>query len=114
MCAQPTSGILHTGLGTMDISRQVLPGKNATASSENGVWSSRKDLGGMVCRARPRDPGGETAPGNMAMVHKIMHGKGQLDNSCWFEKAADCQRTTRNSADPLNHKKVLASQYKIR
>jgi hypothetical protein len=38
----------------------------------------------------------------MFMVHKIMHGKGQLDHSCWFEKAADGQRTTRNSADPLN------------
>ena len=36
------------------------------------------------------------------MVHKIMHGKGQLDHSCWFEKAADGQRATRNSADPLN------------
>jgi hypothetical protein len=39
---------------------------------------------------------------DMAMVHKIMHGKGQLDHSCWFEKAADGQRATRNSADPLN------------
>jgi hypothetical protein len=38
----------------------------------------------------------------MAMVHKIMHGKGQLDHSCWFEKAANGQRTNRNSADPLN------------
>jgi hypothetical protein len=35
---------------------------------------------------------------DMAMVH----GKGQLNHSCWFEKAADGQRTTRNSADPLN------------
>jgi hypothetical protein len=39
---------------------------------------------------------------DMAMVHKIMHGKGQLDHTCWFEKAVDGQRATRNSADPLN------------
>jgi hypothetical protein len=37
---------------------------------------------------------------DMAMVHKIVHGKGQLDHSCWFEKAADGQRTTRNSGGP--------------
>jgi hypothetical protein len=39
---------------------------------------------------------------DMALVHKIMHGKGKLDHSCWFEKAADGQRATRNSTDPLN------------
>jgi hypothetical protein len=39
---------------------------------------------------------------DMAMVHKITYGKGQLNHSCRFEKAADGQRATRNSADPLN------------
>jgi hypothetical protein len=29
---------------------------------------------------------------DMAMVHKVMHGKGLLDHTCWFEKAADGQR----------------------
>jgi hypothetical protein len=39
----------------------------------------------------------------LAMVHKIMRGKGQLDHNCWFEKAAnDQQRATRNSAEALN------------
>jgi hypothetical protein len=39
---------------------------------------------------------------DMGMVHKIMHGNGQLDHSCWFEKAAYGQRTNRDSAGPLN------------
>jgi hypothetical protein len=47
--------------------------KNSTASSENGVWSSRKDLRGKVCRAGPRDPGGEKAPGG--------HGHGTQDHA---------------------------------
>jgi hypothetical protein len=39
---------------------------------------------------------------DMAMVHRIMHDKGQLDHSCWLEKAADGQRATRHFAGPLN------------
>ncbi len=39
---------------------------------------------------------------NLAMVHKILKSKGQLDYTCWFEKAADCQGGTRSAADPLN------------
>ena len=87
---------------TLYRSRQVLPGKRSRASSEKGVLYSRRDL-----RAGPR--GVETleerrhqAHMAMVIVHKIMHGKGQLDHSCWFEKAADDQRTIRNSADPFN------------
>jgi ribonuclease P/MRP protein subunit RPP40 len=41
---------------------------------------------------------------DMAMVHKRLHGKGQLDHTCWFEKAMDGQRATRNAADHLNLK----------
>jgi hypothetical protein len=87
----------------MDRSRQVLPGKNSTASSENGVWSIRKDPGGKVCRGGPRDPGERRHQADMAMVHKIMHGKGQLDHSCWFEKAADGQRATRKIRRTLSN-----------
>ncbi len=65
-------------------------------------------LAGKTYEERSAELGLETLEGrrhqaDMAMVHKIMHGKDQLDHSCWFEKAADGQRATRNSADPLNH-----------
>jgi ribonuclease P/MRP protein subunit RPP40 len=39
---------------------------------------------------------------DMAMVHKILHGKGGLDHTTWFEKAEDGLRTTRSTADPYN------------
>ncbi len=39
---------------------------------------------------------------DMAMVHKILHGKGGLDHTTWFEKAEGGLRTTRNTADPYN------------
>jgi len=39
---------------------------------------------------------------DMAMVHKILHGKGGLDHTTWFEKAEDGVRATRSTADPYN------------
>jgi hypothetical protein len=55
--------------------------------SENGVWSIRKDPRGKVCRAGPRDPGGEMAPGGHGHgAQDHARGKSQLDHSCWFEK----------------------------
>jgi hypothetical protein len=39
---------------------------------------------------------------DMAMVHKILNGKGGLDHTTWFEKAEDGLRTTRSTADPYN------------
>jgi hypothetical protein len=39
---------------------------------------------------------------DMAMVHKILHGKGGLDHTTWFEKAEDGLRATRSTADPYN------------
>ena len=41
---------------------------------------------------------------DMHMVHKIMHGGGDLDYNTWFEKASDSVRPTRSSTDPLNVK----------
>jgi hypothetical protein len=41
---------------------------------------------------------------DMAMVHKILCGRGSLDSSQWFERAADSVRATRSSANPLNLK----------
>jgi hypothetical protein len=38
------------------------------------------------------------------MVHKILHGKGGLDHTTWFEKAEDGLRATRSTADPYNLK----------
>ncbi len=35
-----------------------------------------------------------------AMVHKILHGKGGLDHTTWFEKAENGLRATRRTADP--------------
>jgi hypothetical protein len=83
--------------------KQVLPGKNSTASSENGVWSCRKtfeersaELGLEILEERRHQA-------DMALVHKIMQGKGQLDHSCWFEKAADGQRATRKIRRTLSN-----------
>ena len=39
---------------------------------------------------------------DMHMVHKIMHGGGNLDHQTWFQKRTDSGRTTRSTADPLN------------
>ena len=39
---------------------------------------------------------------DMCLVHKIMHGRGQLDFSTWFEKAGDGVRVTRTTTDPYN------------
>ncbi len=36
---------------------------------------------------------------DMAMVHKILHGKGGLDHTTWFEKAEDGLRRTTSTAD---------------
>jgi hypothetical protein len=41
---------------------------------------------------------------DMAMVHKILHGKGGLDHTTWFEKAENGLRATRSTADPYNLK----------
>jgi hypothetical protein len=41
---------------------------------------------------------------DMAMVHKILCGRGSLDSNQWFERAADSVRATRSSANPLNLK----------
>ena len=41
---------------------------------------------------------------DMAMVHKILHGKGGLDHSTWFERAENGLRATRSTADPYNLK----------
>jgi hypothetical protein len=40
----------------------------------------------------------------MAMVHKIFCGRGSLDSSQWFERAADSVRATWSTAEPLNLK----------
>jgi len=39
---------------------------------------------------------------DMAMAHKILHGRGQLDHTVWFEKAGNGPRATRSAADPLS------------
>lgn len=39
---------------------------------------------------------------DMHMVHRIMHRKGQLDPTHWFDRASDAGRSTRITADPLN------------
>jgi hypothetical protein len=39
---------------------------------------------------------------DMQMVHKILHGRGNLDYTAWFEKAENGPRATRSAADPLN------------
>ena len=41
---------------------------------------------------------------DMAMVHKILHGRGGLDYATWFEKAENGPRATRSTADPYNLK----------
>ena len=41
---------------------------------------------------------------DMVMVHKILHEKGGLDHTTWFEKAENGPRATRNTADPYNLK----------
>ncbi len=41
---------------------------------------------------------------DMAMVHKILCGRGSLDSNQWFERAADNVRATQSSANPLNLK----------
>jgi ribonuclease P/MRP protein subunit RPP40 len=41
---------------------------------------------------------------DMVMVHKILHEKGGLDHTTWFEKAENGPRSTRNTADPYNLK----------
>jgi hypothetical protein len=39
---------------------------------------------------------------DMAMVYKILHGRGGLDYTTWFEKAENGPRATRSTADPYN------------
>lgn len=39
---------------------------------------------------------------DMVMVHKIIHGKGHLDQKQWFDLAGDAVRATRSTADPLS------------
>jgi hypothetical protein len=41
---------------------------------------------------------------DMAIYHKIFCGRGSLDCSQWFERAADNVRATRSTAKPLNLK----------
>ena len=41
---------------------------------------------------------------DMAMVHKILCGRGSLDSNQLFERATDSVRATRSSANPLNLK----------
>jgi hypothetical protein len=41
---------------------------------------------------------------DMVMTHKILHEKGGLDHTTWFEKAENGPRATRNTADPYNIK----------
>jgi hypothetical protein len=43
-------------------------------------------------------------PRTVAMVRKILHGKGGLDHTTWFQKAEDGLRATRSTADPYNLK----------
>jgi hypothetical protein len=38
----------------------------------------------------------------MYMVHKILHGKGELKADTWFEMAGHGVRATRAGSDPLN------------
>ncbi len=37
---------------------------------------------------------------DLAMVHKILHGRGGLDYTTWFKKAENGPRATRSTADP--------------
>jgi hypothetical protein len=39
----------------------------------------------------------------MVMVHKIMHGHGELDQNHWFDKLTG-DRVTRAASDPMNIK----------
>ncbi len=39
---------------------------------------------------------------DMCMVHKILHGKGELKADTWFEMAGHGVRATRAGSDPLN------------
>jgi hypothetical protein len=39
---------------------------------------------------------------DMAMVHKILRGRGSLNSSRWFQRAADSVRATRSTANPRN------------
>jgi len=55
----------------------------------------------------------------MAIVHKIMHAKGQLDHTCWFEKAGNDKGATGSSADPLmlkviHGRSVLSRNLRVR
>jgi hypothetical protein len=50
---------------------------------------------------------------SMQMVHKIMRAEDGLDPRTWFERAADSERSTRITADPLNIKSK-AGRFDIR
>jgi hypothetical protein len=39
---------------------------------------------------------------DMARVHKILHGRGGLDYTTWFERAENGPIATRSTADPYN------------
>ena len=41
---------------------------------------------------------------DMAMVHRILTGKDNVDPAEWFNQASDNARVTRVTADPLNVK----------
>ncbi len=47
---------------------------------------------------------------DMAMVHKILHGRGGLDYTTWFERAENRPRATRSTTDPYNLKVRLSRQ----
>jgi hypothetical protein len=50
---------------------------------------------------------------DMAMVHKILQGPGQLDHTVWFEKAGEGPRATRSGADP-NSLKIVHGRLEVR
>jgi hypothetical protein len=68
-------------------------------SCQNDIRSQKQYLRGKAAGAKPPHIAREA---DMTMVHKILHGRGDLDHDTWFEKAENGPRATRNTADPFN------------
>jgi hypothetical protein len=91
-------------LGSLDGGRQELPREGAAKSYQDG-----SGLKSNIYEERLRELNMPTLlerrhQADMVMVHKILHEKGGLDHTTWFEKAENGPRATRNTADPYNLK----------
>jgi hypothetical protein len=74
----------------LDGDGQVLPRKSATAGSEIGLGYHLYDIPGKTAGARIAHPGGKTTSSghvHLCIVHKILHGKGELKADTRFEMA---------------------------